>query len=222
LFQLRTSACHRSAERFEVIRVAACVAVEIAAEIAVEIAAEVAAVARALPGPNLDVCSLALHRTSCCCPREGHHGARTSDQHQPRRCLMAHRRTNTPHPAPPAWFSNPDALPQEDVAAAELELRSDNPDDATFAHRWRHYVLLRTGFNTAVRMYRPNFMVDHDDTLVWVMDNCRCLHQFERGRDVTVHSNSRLDTYDSGYMKVCTKCGHEQYVRTHFKNYSGD
>jgi hypothetical protein len=124
--------------------------------------------------------------------------------------------------APPAWFNNPNALPLEDVAAAELALRIDGPDDETFAHRWRHYVLMRTGFSTAVRMYRPNFMVDHDDTLVWVMDNCRCLHVFERGRDVTRHSNFTLDTYDSGYMSVCTKCGHEKYVRTHFKNYSGD
>lgn len=121
----------------------------------------------------------------------------------------------------PAWFKNPEMIPAEEMAAAKAALSADDPDEKTFEWRMQYYTNLRVGYSWATRQYLPHFVTEHDEAVVWVKANCKCLHLYERDRDYSF-KNPVLGTGEAGYINVCTKCGDEKHVATWKNNWSGD
>jgi hypothetical protein len=123
-------------------------------------------------------------------------------------------------PAKLPWYKNSNAIPAEMRDAAEKVAREHSTTQSEFEWRMSNWQAKVTGYNHEVRCYYPWFMYSPTQALEYIARICQ--HEWVQLRSHTAHSNNVLGTYDAGYIRGCSKCGEEDYVRTHFNNYSGD
>lgn len=119
----------------------------------------------------------------------------------------------------PAHYRNPSLIPADEMAEAEAVFREMSESDAEYEWRMKNYTHFRIGWAWQVRMYQPHFVMSHDEALRLVRDECD--HNY-KSVPHTASENPILGTYDRGLMRTCVKCGHRDYKRTSYNNYSGD
>lgn len=117
------------------------------------------------------------------------------------------------------WYMNKDNIPVEDMAEAQEYARQASDDESGYEWRMRHYINLRIGWSWTVRDNYPWFMQSHADAMEFMRGMCD--HEYgEKTYGGT--SNPVLGTYENGYKQTCAKCGHTEYTRTSYNNWSGD
>ena len=124
------------------------------------------------------------------------------------------------HNAQYGWYKNSKNIPAEEMVEAEKVAREVSETENEYEWRIRNYKNWRTGWAHAVRRYFPWFMSSHEEALedMKKMCNHKWSEQVRQWGTESIH----LGTYDKGYVRTCEKCGKEDYVRTAYKNYSGD
>jgi len=118
------------------------------------------------------------------------------------------------------WYQHPENIPSEDLAEAQAYAREVSENENEYEWRMLNYTYLRIGYRWAVRCYYPWFMDSHADAMDFMRSMCS--HKWGERTPHARHENEILGTYDRGYTQVCEKCGHKEYTRTSYNNWSGD
>jgi hypothetical protein len=123
----------------------------------------------------------------------------------------------------PATLGNREAIPVEELAAAETFFQTFLDSAEPQATEWRreNYLIWRTGWNSVARRYQANFVQSHEEALALVAKLCACLHAWETTGKYD-DTNHILGTYTRGNRRTCSKCGFADVVITSRNNYSGD
>jgi len=118
------------------------------------------------------------------------------------------------------WYMNKDNIPSEDMAEAQEYARQASDTESGYEWRMRHYTNLRIGWSWTVRDNYPWFMRSHAEAMEFMRGMCS--HKWGERTPHTRSENKVLGTYDMGYTQTCEKCGHTEYERTSYNNWSGD
>lgn len=123
-------------------------------------------------------------------------------------------------PAQLPWYKHPSKIPAVMRAEAEKVAAEKSSSDHEIEWRMQNWSAWMSGWSFAVRCFYPWFMLSPEEALKTMAE--LCMHDYKRGNERTVSENKILGTWERGYSQVCSKCGHEEYVRTAYNNYSGD
>jgi hypothetical protein len=122
-------------------------------------------------------------------------------------------------PAKLPWYRDPSKIPAEMLDEAKAVAASMSSSDADLDWLLRNWTLVTTGYNSAVKMHRPWFMMSPTQAIEWMRTLCR--HDWARG-ERWGSWNRYLGTGSEGYWQTCGRCGTREQVVTASSNWSGD